>query len=52
VHLPDKEFEELLAAWEHAWDQRIETDVQAGKLDGLAQDALRSYREGKVAKLP
>ena len=52
VHLPDKEFEALLEAREQAWDQQIEADAQASKLDGLAQDALRSYREGNIAKLP
>jgi hypothetical protein len=52
VHLPDKEFEALLEAREQAWDQQIEADAQAGKLDAFAQDALRSYREGNVAKLP
>ena len=52
VHLPDEEFKALLEAREQARDQQIEADAQAGKLDGLAQDALRSYREGNVAKLP
>ena len=48
VHLSDKEFEELVEAREQAWDRQIE----AGKLDQLAGEALRDYREGKCIRLP
>ena len=52
VHLSDKEFEELVEAWEQAWDRQIETDAEAGKLDQLAEEALRDFREGKCIRLP
>ena len=47
VHLSDKEFEELVEAREQAWDRQIKADAEAGKLDQLAEEALRDYREGK-----
>jgi hypothetical protein len=52
VRLSDKEFEELVEAREQAWDRQIETDAEAGKLDQLAEEALRDYREGKCIQLP
>jgi len=52
VHLSDKEFEELVEAREHAWDRQIEADAEGGKLDQLAEEALRDYREGKCIRLP
>ena len=52
VRLSDKEFEELVEAREQAWDRQIETDAEAGKLDQLAEEALRDYREGKCIRLP
>ena len=52
VHLSDKEFEELVEAREQAWDRQIETDAEAGKLDQLAEEALRDFREGKCIRLP
>ena len=33
------------------WDQQIEADVRAGKLDTMAQKALRDHAEGKSTKL-
>jgi hypothetical protein len=48
----DKEFEELVEAREQAWDRQIEADAEAGKLDQLAEEALRDYREGKCIRLP
>jgi hypothetical protein len=33
------------------WDDRLEQDVQAGKLDKLAEQALESYRRGDHRKL-
>ena len=48
VHLSAKEFEELVEAREKAWDRQIE----AGKFDQLAEEALRDYREGKCIRLP
>lgn len=29
-----------------AWDKQLEQDVSAGRLDGLADEALRDLREG------
>ncbi|OFV91251.1 MAG: hypothetical protein A3J75_05550 [Acidobacteria bacterium RBG_16_68_9] len=33
------------------WDQQIEADVTAGKLDGLIAEALADYRAGKAREL-
>ena len=52
MHLSDEEFEELVEAREQAWDRRIKADAEAGKLDQLAEEALRDYREGKCIRLP
>jgi uncharacterized protein YfaT (DUF1175 family) len=34
-----------------AWDQQIEADAAAGKLDGLLSEALADYRAGKSREL-
>ncbi|WP_293163672.1 hypothetical protein [Okeania sp. SIO2C9] len=34
-----------------AWDQQFETDVTTGKLDGLAEKALKHLREGNCTDL-
>lgn len=34
-----------------AWDQEIEADAQAGKLDFLAEEGLRDFRADKARKL-
>jgi hypothetical protein len=34
-----------------AWDRQIEADVAAGKLDNLAQRALKHLREGRCTDL-
>ncbi len=34
-----------------AWDRQLETDVQAGTLDRLAQEALRDHAAGKTTPL-
>jgi hypothetical protein len=34
-----------------AWDRQIEADVAAGKLDELAQRALKHLREGRCTDL-
>ena len=41
----------LLEQDAEAWDREIEADVQAGKLDFLAEEALQEYRIGKTRKL-
>lgn len=34
-----------------AWDRQFEADVQDGKLDALAERALRSHTAGRSTKL-
>ncbi len=34
-----------------AWDEQIEADASAGKLDALAQEALEEYQEGKATEI-
>lgn len=34
-----------------AWDTQFENDVRTGKLDGLAEEALRDLREGRCTDL-
>ena len=36
--------------WE-AWDQQVERDVRAGRLDDLADKALRDHATGKTTLL-
>lgn len=33
-----------------AWDRQLEKDARAGKLDALADEALRDHRVGKSAE--
>jgi hypothetical protein len=42
------DFREWFAAFDAAaWDREIERDAKAGKLDALADEALRDHRAGK-----
>jgi len=34
-----------------AWDAQFESDVQSGKLDKFADQALRDYEAGRATKL-
>ncbi|MBI2997427.1 MAG: hypothetical protein HYY46_03050 [Deltaproteobacteria bacterium] len=34
-----------------AWDRQIEEDIQKGKLDKLAEEALAAHRAGKSKEL-
>lgn len=34
-----------------AWDRQLEDDVAAGRLDSLAEEALRDLREGRCTDL-
>ena len=34
-----------------AWDRQLEEDVAAGRLDSLADEALRDFREGRCTDL-
>lgn len=45
-------FREWFAAFDAAaWDRQIEADVEAGKLDALADQALRDHAAGKSTRL-
>ena len=41
-------FEEFDA---QAWDRQMEADAQAGKLDALAEEALKDYQAGRTTPL-
>ena len=34
-----------------AWDKQFEQDATSGRLDGLAEEALRDLREGRCTEL-
>ncbi|HXZ26847.1 MAG TPA: hypothetical protein VEG08_02490 [Terriglobales bacterium] len=45
-------FREWFAAFDaEAWDRQFEADAEAGKLDALADRALREHAAGKSSKL-
>ncbi len=45
-------FRQWFAAFDaQAWDRQFEEDVKAGKLDALAERALRDHAAGKSTKL-
>jgi len=54
-HLPRKEVVRLSAWFEDfeakEWDQEFEEDIQNGKLDKLAKQAIKEFQEGKCTKL-
>lgn len=35
----------------HQWDQQIEADIKAGKLDELAQQALKDFESNQCTEL-
>jgi len=46
------QFREWLAAFDaEVWDHQFEADVNAGKLDALAENALRDHLAGRSTKL-
>ena len=53
--LPPQDFKALLTWLDElraeAWDMQIEKDAKAGKLDKLAEQALKDFQEGKFTKL-
>ncbi len=55
THLPDEKLRELRAWYEHwdaqQWDADLETDVAAGRLDDLADAAIRAFQKGQVTEL-
>lgn len=45
-------FRQWFAAFDaEAWDRQFEADVETGKLDALAERALRDHAAGKSTKL-
>ena len=34
-----------------AWDRQIEQDAKSGKLDKLAEESLKEFREGRYRKM-
>ena len=46
-----KKLHEVLVAEEEAWEKRFEADVKAGRLDHLAEKAIKNYREGKYRSI-
>ncbi|MBI5627920.1 MAG: hypothetical protein HY953_03290 [Candidatus Rokubacteria bacterium] len=46
----ERRVKDLSADWE-VWDRKLERDVATGKLDSLADKALREYSEGKSTRL-
>jgi hypothetical protein len=34
-----------------AWDRQIEEDAKSGKLDGLAEEALKTFKSGHCSEL-
>jgi len=46
------QFREWLARFDaEVWDRQFEADVKAGKLDALAEKALRDHLAGRSTKL-
>ena len=46
------QFRAWFEAFEEArFDQKIERDAQAGKLDGLAEQALDDFRQGRAREI-
>ena len=47
-----KKFREWFAEFDaRVWDEQIEADSKAGRLDPLVSDALAEYKAGKTRKL-
>ena len=47
----EKKLHEALVAEEEAWEKQFEKDVKAGRLDHLAEKAIKNYREGKYRSI-
>ena len=47
----EKKLHEALVAEEEAWEKKFEADVKAGRLDHLAEKAIKNYREGKYRSI-
>jgi hypothetical protein len=47
-----KKFREWFVEFDaRAWDEQIEADAKAGRLDPLVSEALAEYKAGKTRKL-
>ena len=55
THLPPEALRELRAWYEQfdnqRWDDQIADDVAAGRLDLVAEEALRAFRNGEATEL-
>ncbi|HEY0606648.1 MAG TPA: hypothetical protein VGD58_27225 [Herpetosiphonaceae bacterium] len=55
TQLPPEALHELREWYEQfdaqLWDQQIEEDVAAGRLDNLAEEAIRAFRNGETTDL-
>lgn len=55
IQLPLQDFKRLREWFEELeaqkWDEQIERDAKSGKLDKLAEQALKDYRAGKAREL-
>ena len=47
----EKTLHETLEAEEEAWDEQIEEDAKAGKLDHFAEKALENFRAGRYYEI-
>ncbi len=47
----EKKLHEVLVAEEEEWEKQFEGDVKAGRLDRLAEKAVKNYREGKYRSI-
>ena len=55
AHLPKRELDRFRAWFEdfdaERWDEQFEEDARSGKLDGLANQALKDLEEGRATAL-
>jgi len=55
IQLPPQDFKQLREWFEELesqkWDEQIERDAKSGKLDKIAEQALKDYRTGKAREL-
>jgi hypothetical protein len=55
IQLPPQDFKQLREWFEELesqkWDEQIERDAKSGKLDKIAEQALKDYRAGKAREL-
>ena len=55
IQLPPQDFKQLRKWFEELeaqkWDEQIERDAKSGKLDKIAEQALKDYRTGKAREL-